>query len=223
MLEITTVLDPIASEVLGFTSMHEHTVCDVSVFRRRLEAFLPPDLPIAPDDPLQLGNLGLLKHAFILARDVMDLREEALITAEVAEFKAAGRRAMVDMSTPGIRCDPTALCRISQATGVHIIATTGLYAEDSWPEAFHRMTLEDFRGYMRQEIEVGIEGTNLRAGHLKFAVTDSTMLTATPFSNRQQTALQAAVQVSNETGLSPSVHPPLDTPDSVREVIRFMR
>jgi phosphotriesterase-related protein len=32
--------------------------------------------------------------------------------------------------------DVVALKRISEKTGVHIIACTGLYAENSWPERF---------------------------------------------------------------------------------------
>jgi phosphotriesterase-related protein len=222
MPRIITVLGPIAPGDLGFTSMHEHTVCDTSVFRRRYEHLIPENVPVAPDDPVKLDNLGILKHAFILSHDAMDLRDEGLITSEVADFAASGGRAMVDMSTPGIRYDVAAVRRISQKTGVHIIATTGLYAEDSWPQQFRHMAMEDYMKYMRGEIEDGIEDTLIRAGHIKVAITDSTIFNAQPFSEQQKILLRAAVRVSNETGIAMTVHPPLDAVENVREVVKVM-
>jgi len=222
MPQINTVSGPISPGDLGFTSMHEHTVCDMSIFRRRYEHLIPENVPVAPDDPVKLDNFGVLKHAFILSHDAMDLRDEELITAEVADYAAAGGRAMVDMSAPGIRCDVTAIRRISQRTGIHIIATTGLYSEDSWPERFRQMTVQDYMKYMRREIEEGIEDTLIKAGHIKVAITDSTIFNAQPFSEQQKTLLRAAVRVSNGTGIAMSVHPPLDAVENVREVIKVM-
>lgn len=223
MAEIMTVRGPIAPDELGFTSMHEHVLCDASVFRIRHGALIPPNAPVAPDDPIALENLAILRHAFILARETMDLRDEGLMAAEVADFRAAGGRAMVEMSAPGLRVDPAGLRRISEKTGVHVVASTGLYAEDSWPERFRAMGVNEIADFMRGEIEHGIDGTGIRPGHLKVAITDSTAPGVAPFSDRQRGLLEAAVRVSRETGLALTVHPPLDTRDAAREVIRAMR
>jgi phosphotriesterase-related protein len=223
MAEIMTVRGPIAPRELGFTSMHEHIVCDAGVFLSRHGALIPPGAPVSPDDPIALDNLGLLRHAFILSRDTMDLRDEVLMSAEVADFRATGGQAMVEMSTPGLRFDPAALRRISEKTGVHIVATTGLYAEDSWPERFVRMGPEELASFMRGEIADGIDGTGIRAGHLKVAITDSTAPGVTPFSGKQRGLLAAAVRVSGETGLSLTVHPPLGSPEAARRVVAAMR
>ncbi len=154
MAEIMTVRGPIAPSELGFTSMHEHILCDASVFLRRHGALIPPEPPVAADAPIALDNLALLRHAFILSRDTMDLRDEALMSAEVADFRATGGRAMVEMSTPGLRVDLAALRRVSETTGVHIVATTGLYSEDSWPaEVRLPMGIEELAAFMRSEIE----------------------------------------------------------------------
>jgi phosphotriesterase-related protein len=222
MAEITTVLGPIAPTDLGFTSMHEHTVCDMSIFRKRYEFMLPENLPVAADDPIKLDNMGILKHVFILSRDVMDLTDEELMCAEMSYFVAAGGRAIVDMSVPGTRCDIASVKRISEKTGVHIIATTGLYMEDSWPERFSKMTIKGYMEFMHREIEDGIEDTGVKPGHIKVAITDSTMPGVQPFSEQQKKLLKAAVRVSNETGLSLSVHPPLDLEQNVREVVNAM-
>jgi phosphotriesterase-related protein len=223
MAEIMTVRGPIAPSELGFTSMHEHILCDASVFLRRHGALIPPEPPVAPDAPIALDNLAILRHAFILSRDTMDLRDEALMSAEVADFRATGGRAMVEMSVPGLRADVAALRRVSETTGVHIVATTGLYAEDSWPRKFASLDIEELAAFMRSEIEDGIDGTGIRPGHLKVAITDSTAPGVTPFSERQKTLLGAAVRVAEETGLSLTVHPPLDTREAAREVIASMR
>lgn len=223
MAEIMTVRGPIAPGALGFTSMHEHVLCDAGVFLRRHGALIPPDAPVAPDDPITLENLALLRHAFILCRETMDMRDERMMSAEVADFRATGGQAMVEMSAPGLRVDPAGLRRISEKTGVHIVATTGLYAEDSWPEPFARAGVEDFAAFMRGEIEHGIGETGIRAGHLKVAITDTSAPGVAPFGDRQRGLLEAAVRVSRETGLSLTVHPPLDTRDAAREVIRAMR
>jgi phosphotriesterase-related protein len=150
------------------------------------------------------------------------MRDESLMTAEVADFRGSGGNAMVDMSTPGLRCDISALHRISEQTGVHIVATTGLYAEDSWPEHFRNMSCRQYMDFMRGEIEHGIEATAIRAGHIKVAVTDTMMFTVEPFSEQQKTLLRAAVGIANETGLSLTVHPPLDAAASVRQVVQTM-
>ena len=223
MAQIMTVLGGIRPEELGFTSMHDHTVCDTTVFRRRYEAFLPDDLPVSYDEPINLSNLGTLKHAIILSKDVMDLNDEELFTSEAAFFAASGGRAIVDMSVTGLRTDIHAIARISKNAGIHIVAATGFYAEDSWPERFKKFRLNEFMKFMKTEIEHGIDGTSIKAGHIKAAITDGTAFSVEPFSERQKTMLKAAVRVSNETGFALSVHPPLDIREKVIEVADFMQ
>ena len=91
MAEIMTVRGPIAPHELGFTSMHEHILCDASVFLRRHGALIPPNAPVSLGDPIALDNLSILRHAFILSRDTMDMRDEEFMAAEVADFRATGR------------------------------------------------------------------------------------------------------------------------------------
>jgi phosphotriesterase-related protein len=222
MTQITTVSGPIAPGDLGFTSMHEHTVSDAGFCHRRYEHLIPADAPVAADDPVKLDNLAILKHAHILSKDALDMRDEGLIESELMNFAASGGRAVVDMSTPGLRCNIPALKRISRKTGVRIIASTGLYAEDSWPERFRDMDMGDYMKYMWAEIENSIEGTGIRAGHIKVAITDTGIFNAQPFSDQQKKLLRAAVRVSNETGIALSVHPPLDAVENVRNVVKVM-
>jgi phosphotriesterase-related protein len=179
--------------------MHEHILWDGRVYRRKYEAMLPENLPVTPDDPVTLENVGFLKHNFLMSWDACSMHDEEVMTAEVADFKASGGDAMVDMSALGLRCDLPAIRRISERTGVHIIATTGFYMEDAWPERFRTMSTDDYAEYMRKEVEEGIEDTGIKPGHLKVAIEQG-------FSEQEEKALRAVARVCNETGLPVTIH-----------------
>ena len=199
MPEIMTVLGPIAPEELGFTSMHEHILYDGQCFRRRFGNLIPPNPPVKVDEPVALDNLGMLKHGFIMSDDAIVMKNVELMAAELADFRAEGGSAVVDMSTPGLRVDPLATRRVSRQSGVHIVTTTGFYSRDSWPESFLAMGPAEMEAYMMQEVENGIEGTDVRPGHVKVAIEED-------FSEPEVNALRAGTRVARRTGFSMTVH-----------------
>jgi phosphotriesterase-related protein len=136
------------------------------------------------------------------------------MTDEMADFKSSGGSAMVDMSTPGLRSDITAIQRISQKTGVHVITTTGLYMEYCWPDKYKEMSIKQYMQYMQNEIEQGIDETDIRPGHLKIAITDLT--------RQQEYVLRAAARMSNETGLSLTVHPGFLIGSDGRRIVKIL-
>ncbi len=217
MAEIMTVLGPIKPDELGFTSMHEHILFDARVFRRRLEKLLPKDIPVPidEDEPVSIENIGFLRRNYFLSWDAVIMDDEELMAAEMAEFKTSGGRAVVDMSTPGLRSNLPAIQRISQKTGVHVVATTGLYTEDSWPKQFSEMPIKELMQYMQKEIDSGIDNTDIKAGHLKIAITDLT--------KQQERVIRAAARVSNETGLSLTVHPGMIIGSDGRRIVKILR
>jgi phosphotriesterase-related protein len=199
MPEIMTVRGSIASADLGFTSMHEHVLYDGRIFRERFESFIPADAPVEAHEPVRLDNLGQLKHGFIMSLDAIVMTDEGIMAAELGDFRAEGGSAVVDMSTPGLRVDPLASRRVSEESGVHIVGTTGLYSRDSWPRRFHDMGLEEMEAYMVQEIERGIEGTDVKPGHVKVANEED-------FCEPEVKALRAGARAAGRTGLSMTVH-----------------
>jgi phosphotriesterase-related protein len=203
--QVMTVLGPIPAEELGFTSMHEHILLNGSVFRQVYGEALAKGASIGPDEPVSLENIGLLRRNFFLTNDNTIIEDEELMAAEVAEFKASGGSAMVDMSPPGLRSNLEGIRRISQETGVHIVTTTGFYIEPSWPDAIKEMSVEQLAAHMRLEVERGIDDTGIRAGHLKAAITD--------LSERQERLLRAIARVSIQTGLSATIHQNLSVGD----------
>jgi phosphotriesterase-related protein len=200
MKEVMTVLGPISSAELGFTSMHEHIL-------------IPQELKGMSDDPVSLDNIGLLRRMFMLCKDNCRLDDEDVMAAEVADFKTSGGSAMVEMSALGLRLDLEGIKRISEKTGVHIIATTGLYIEESWPETYRNMTQEQLRAHMVKEIDRGIDDTGIRAGHIKTALMDLT--------EGSERLLRAAARASIETGLSVTVHPGFGIGNDGRRIIKM--
>ena len=199
MPEIMTVLGPIAPAELGFTSMHEHILYDGHCFRRRFGHLIPPDAPVKVDEPIRLDNLGMLKHGFIMSDDAIVMKDVELLSAELADFKAEGGSAVVDMSTPGMRVDPLGTRKVSQQSGVHIVITTGFYSRDSWPESFLQMGQAEMEAHMMGEIEKGLEGTDVRPGHVKIAIEED-------FSEPEVNALRSGARVARRTGFSMTVH-----------------
>lgn len=213
--KIMTVCGPITPEELGLTSMHEHVLSDCSMFRHRTRksCFVPSRHSIRAEDKLTLENRSALRHDIVLSLDNMLLDDEKIMAAEVADFKASGGDSILEVSAPGIRSSPDdliAIRRIAERTGVHIVASTGLYAEDTWPFIYRDMTFEQYVEFLRQEISKGIGDTGILPGHIKAAYEKPT--------KQLDIYLSAAAFVSKETGLSLQVHLGADVmPDEVRD------
>jgi phosphotriesterase-related protein len=213
--KIMTVCGSIAPEQLGFTSMHEHILSDCSMFRNRVRkpCFVQNRHIVKPEDKLTLANRSALRHDIVSSLDNMKLDDELTMTAEVADFIAGGGDSIVEVSAPGIRStadDLIAIQRIAERTGVNIVASTGLYAEDTWPVLYRIMTYDQFVRFLQREIDQGIGDTGILPGHIKAAYEVYTPQLAT--------YLRAAAFVAGDTGLSLQVHLGPDvTPDEVRQ------
>jgi phosphotriesterase-related protein len=215
MAKITTVLGPIEPDALGFTSMHEHVLYDGTVYFKRTEGTFPEDIGVGPEDPVSLENIGLHQRNYSLTRDACSMHDIDWMTAELAEYKASGGQAIMDMSPPGLRSNVPGIQCISERTGVHIIATTGLYTEDSWPEKYRNMTRDEYVAYMLGEIEHGIEDTGVKPGAVKVAITD--------FTEQQERLLRAAGRVCNESGLMLTVHPGFGIGNDGRRIVKILK
>jgi phosphotriesterase-related protein len=197
---IMTVCGPVDEPALGFTSMHEHILVDLAdCYRERFRRALPGDSQF-PDGPFTLESRSQLRHAMLLSSDNLRLDEEEAAAGEVEDFRSAGGSAIVETGAPGIRSgeDVVAFRRISERTGAHIVACTGLYAEDSWPESFRGLTEDEYAQYLFDEIQNGIGESGILPGQIKVA-----------YEGRSRDAdayLRAAARVSRETGVSLQVH-----------------
>ncbi|MGF2949867.1 phosphotriesterase family protein [Microbacterium alcoholitolerans] len=87
-------------------------------------------------DAASLGRVNYHEHLFqvspLLPGDELD--DEAASSAEAGLLKASGFESMVDATPFGIGRDAAALARISSATRLHIVATTGRHREAHYGE-----------------------------------------------------------------------------------------
>ena len=110
-------------------------------------------------DPADLGTTDYHEHLFqvspLLPGDELDDEERS--GAEAALLRDSGFAAMVDATPVGLGRDPEALARISAATGLRIVATTGRHREAHY-SADHQTRHQDAETLTRQFVREIAEG-----------------------------------------------------------------
>lgn len=170
---VNTALGPVPADALGITSMHEH---------------------------LLLGMPGWEYDASYKydRRAVADLCIE-----KVNEAKALGLKSIVD-ATPMDLCRDIELFKtVQEATGVNIIASTGLYTVTDGNLVFWKL-LAAYRGYdealgrlkytYTKEVTEGIGDTGVKAGVIKIA-------TGKEIAQIEEISIHAAALTQQETGV----------------------
>jgi len=88
---------------------------------------------------------------------------------QLRRVRDKGIRTICDATVAGIGRDVHLLKRVATATGVNIIAATGIYTFDDIPPYFASRSIDAMVDAFVHDIEIGIQGTNARAGFLKCA------------------------------------------------------
>ncbi|SDS35424.1 phosphotriesterase family protein [Microbacterium paraoxydans] len=174
-------------------------------------------------DPSRLGRVDYHEHLFqvspLLVGDELD--DEAASGEEAGLLRASGFEAMVDATPFGLRRDPAAVARISAATGLHVVATTGRHREAHYgpdhpmqvwgadrlaalfvSDLTRGMPADDTAVFETPDVPLaaGPDGQPVRAGMLKGGA-DYWRLS--PF---ERTTLVAVAQAHRETGAPVMVH-----------------
>lgn len=155
--------------------------------------------------PIEIDSLGLIlphEHLFTDLRGpwVPDYaRAEPSEVVKVVEpylaaASAAGATALVECSTVGVGRNLPVLRSLADVTSIHIIAPTGVYRDAYIPEPLREIRKQDLAELWTTELTEGIEGTSIRAGFIKLAMSDDGP-TALEIRN-----LKAAVKASQKTG-----------------------
>jgi predicted metal-dependent phosphotriesterase family hydrolase len=154
--------------------------------------------------PSALGPCDAHEHLFLqtpLQPDDTFLDVDKAI-AEARTLAEAGGRALIDWTPLGIGRSIEGLVAVSEATGLHVVAATGVHrdahyrADDPLRSRSAGQLAECFVG----EICGGIDGTPARAGIIKAGASYHHV---TPF---EQTVLEAAAQAHAATGAPVCVH-----------------
>src|SRR5256886_12277250 len=126
------------------------------------------------------GELGtVLAHEHVRFRDAAVAAEWPARYDEQAEFDEA-LTAVTAAKSFGVQTivDPTAMFggrdvrfmkRVAEETGVRIVACTGIYSYDYLPHYFENRDVDVMADHFVEDIEGGIQGTEIRAAFLKCA------------------------------------------------------
>jgi phosphotriesterase-related protein len=125
--------------------------------------------------------------------------DEPRMNEELAAFKALGGGTLVDVTPIGIGRDLTRLARLSQATGLHIVAGAGWYRQAYYPaEArIDRRSIDDLADEIVQEF---VDGP-VRPGIIGEIGTDKPWVTA-----QEERVFRAAARAALRTGASVTTH-----------------
>jgi phosphotriesterase-related protein len=187
--EVITVAGSISPEELGVTSMHEHALADGTCYA----------WPTAAGE-FGISELGAIRRQVEVNRANLLVDDPDMVADELAEFREAGGQAIVDMSTPGLRVDASALPSISERSGVKIVTGTGMYIDRSRPNWFADASIDELADWMVGELEEGIDDTGVRAGQIGEIGIEK-------LDDGDQKLLRAAVRAADRTGVSISIHP----------------
>lgn len=155
--------------------------------------------------PIEIDSLGLILPHEHLFTDLRGPSVAAYARAEPAEVvqvvepfladaSTAGVTALVECSTVGVGRNLEVLRALADEASIHIIAPTGVYRDAYIPESLREISEHDLAELWTRELTDGIEGTSIRAGFIKLAMSDDGP-TALEVRN-----LRAAVKASENTG-----------------------
>lgn len=124
----------------------------------------------------------------------------AMMRPHLQDLKNQGVVGLVECSTVGVGRNVRLLSHLAEATGLAIVAPTGVYSESSAPRFLLAMSEGELEERLTGEIETSIDGTAVHAGFIKLA---SSPLGLTEFERR---VLRAAARVARVTGVTIASH-----------------
>ena len=167
---IQTVTGSVAVEALGLILPHEHLFTDLRG-------------PLASD------------YARADPEAVARVMEPYLAAAH-----AVGVTALVECSTVGVGRNLAVLQYLAGITPIHLVAPTGVYRQAFTPLSLQELSAQALAEMWVRDLTEGIEGTEVRAGFIKIAMSDDG---PTPLEVRN---LKAAALASQQTGAAVVSH-----------------
>jgi phosphotriesterase-related protein len=173
MTTVETVLGPIDAAQLGTVLSHEHV----------------------------LGSIGEDTRHYRWMFDWDQTRANAI--RDLSDAKAGGVDTIVDLTTPDLGRDVKFIRDVAAASGMNVVVATGIWLDvpPSFWEQLGR-DLDEIADIFVREIEVGIDGTDIKAGAIKVA-NDARVGGVTPEGER---ILRGAARALKRTGCPISTH-----------------
>ncbi len=188
-----TVTGAVAASELGWTLMHEHILCDLRDPETRDGGISWPDITLEnrfETDYFQNRN-----------QDNMLLDDDAVAVRELARFRDAGGRAIVELTVGGLRPRPARLAAIAAESGVSVIMGAGYYVDAYLPDAVRDADVDALEETLLAQLGDGAWGTDVRAGLI------GEIGCSWPLAPSERRLLTAAARVQRKTGVAITVHP----------------
>jgi 5-phospho-D-xylono-1,4-lactonase len=159
------------------------------------------DGDIAPEE---LGACDAHEHLFLVTpiQPGDDFTEVDKAVEEARSLADAGARSLVDWTPLGLGRDVEGMVEVSRATGLHVVAATGVHRDAHYPadHPLRSLGAVELAERFATEIEQGMDGGSVRAGIIK---TGASYHALKPF---EQTVLEAAAAAHARTGAPVCVH-----------------
>ena len=206
--KIMTVTGPIDPDELGQTTMHEHIFIDFTVMDDTPERWSAAGRvePVGATAvglyhaPLTMDILGAVARG-AANRDNRLLTDERMAIDEVLEFRRRGGSAIVDTTSIGLKRDPLALSRVSEATGLHIVMGASWYRKGWHPKDLDDRSIESLTQEIVGDITVGVGDTGIRSGIIGEVGTEGD-----PLVPNELKVIQASARASRITGAAVTLH-----------------
>lgn len=131
------------------------------------------------------------------------LRDTSMVAGALSDASALGLGLVVDATTVDQGRNVWALAEISRRSGVDVIATTGFYRSLTMAPYLAERSPEVWASQMIAEIQVGIEGSDIRSGAIgEIGTEGETFLPA------ERMNFVAAAYAQQETGVAILTHTP---------------
>ncbi|RYM02862.1 phosphotriesterase-related protein [Sporolactobacillus sp. THM7-7] len=129
-----------------------------------------------------------------------------LVIEEFKDLYAKGVRNIINMTNNGMGRDIPYVQKIEKETGINIVSSTGYYQDAFLPIEVFRLSVNHLAEKMIREIEVGIKGTDVKAGVIGEIGTSKGYWT-----KAEEKVFDAAVIAQKETGVPISTHTSIGT------------
>ena len=182
--KVMTVKGPIEASELGLTLPHEHVMVDF------------------------IGAEKSGTHRYDQNKVVETMRPY------LEEIASIGVRTLVECTPMYLARDVAVLDRLSTLAGIHIVTNTGQYKEPFLPSSTFELSEEKIAESWIDEFENGIDGTKIRPGFIKTAVSSG------PLEPVQRKVIGAAALTSAQTGLPIATH--TGTADAAEEILDIL-
>jgi phosphotriesterase-related protein len=165
---------------------------------------------LGPIDPAALGITLPHEHTQIALWQIPDrwdywqlTRDQPVILEELAAFREAGGRSIVDLTLPGVGRDPVWLGDVARASGLNVVMGCGWYRGAYYPaEALiDRRSVDSLADELVAEASDGVGETGVRPGIIGEIGTDKPWLSA-----QEERVHRAAARAGRRTGLAITTH-----------------